>query len=78
MRARDDVLTNTGLSKKKRWIQKADSFFYSFFLLIMQRGKGLPMREDIKQDTWHTAFDGDAGDLSNLGQNHDPAERLQK
>lgn len=49
-----------------------------FFFLIMQRGKGLLKREDVKQDTSHTAFDDDTGDLNKLGQNCGPAERLQK
>lgn len=69
MRVLDDVLTKTGLSKKKRWIQKADSLF-----LIMQRGKGLPKRDGSY--TGHITFENDVGDLSKVGQNHDPAERL--
>ena len=71
MRALDDVLMKMGLSKEKRWIQNAASFF-----LTMQRGKGLPKREDIKQGVLYTTFDGDTDDLSKLGQNRDPAERL--
>lgn len=62
MRAFDDVSMTIGLSKNKRWIQKAASFF-----LTTKRGKGLPKREDIKQDISYTAFDGDTGDLSKLG-----------
>lgn len=71
MRAFDDVLMKMGLSKKKRRIQNAASLLF----LPMQRGKGLPKREDIKQGILHTAFDKDIGDRSKLEQNRDAAER---
>lgn len=42
----------------------------------MQREKGLPKREDIKNGISYLAFGSDTGDLSKLGQGHDPDERL--
>lgn len=44
------------------------------FFLIMQRGKGLLKRDGSY--TGHITFENDVGDLSKVGQNYDPAERL--
>lgn len=66
-----DVLIKMGLSKKKRWVQNSASFY-----LTVQRGKGLPKRENIKHDMSHLAFGSDTGDPNKLGQSAHPAERL--
>lgn len=71
MKALGDLLIKMELSKKKRWVQNSASFY-----LNMQREKGFPKREDIKHGVSHLAFGSDAGDLSKLGQSHDPDQRL--
>lgn len=71
MKALGDVLSKMALSKKKRWVQNS-----AIFYLTLQRGKGLPKREDVKRGLSHLPFGSDAGDLSKLGQSHDPAETL--
>lgn len=71
MKALGDILIKMGLSKKERWVQNSASFY-----LTMQRGKGLPKREDTKHGMSNLAFGSDTGDPSKLGQSAHPAERL--